>query len=128
MVSEHAFTKSELVRGDTLVFRLFDHLLHSIEDQPFEEFSCRVDYTQRSIRRWSRCSCFALGVVLQHHQSYQLVRNAVQPWACMCMCVCVRVRVRVRVRARVCVYMCNAFVRGITRYWTEVSSISLADI
>ena len=36
--------------------------------------------------------------------------------------------VRVYVCMCVCVYVCYEFVRGIIRNWTEVSSLSLADI
>ena len=40
----------------------------------------------------------------------------------VCMSVCVSVGVCVRV------YVCNEFVCGINRNWTEISSLSLADI
>ena len=46
---------------------------------------------------------------------------------CLYVSVCVRVRVRVRVCVCVYVYVCKKFVCGITRKWTGISSLSLAD-
>ena len=49
-------------------------------------------------------------------------------WAWVCVCGCGYGCVWVCVRAYVCVCVCNEFVSGITRNWTKVSSLSLADI